>query len=76
VSFELTARRLVRVDAPAYDWHIGIGWDPDPAHRLVLADEERPHWPHKVREFGLTRLSSISFLQPEEQRLFAVDCDL
>jgi len=76
VSFELTARREVRGDANTYDWHVGIGWDSDRAHRLVLAHEHRPQWPAKVREFGVTRLSSIAFTHPEERMLFALDCDL
>jgi hypothetical protein len=76
VSFELTARREVRGDANTYDWHVGIGWGPDATHRLTLRHEHRLHWPQVVREHGLTRLSSIAFLQPEERTLFALDCDL
>lgn len=76
MSFELTARRQVRGDANTYDWHVGIGWDSDRVHRLVLAHEHRPQWPQKVREFGVTRLSSIAFTHPEERMLFALDCDL
>ena len=76
MSFQLTALRQVRGDATTYDWHVGIGWDSDPAHRLVLAHEHRPRWPQTVREYGVTRLSSIAFIQPEERMLFALDCDL
>jgi hypothetical protein len=76
VSFELTARRHLRSDATTYDWHVGIGWDADSPHRLVLAHEHRPRWPELVREYGLTHLRSIAFTEPEERMLFGLDCDL
>lgn len=77
MSFELTARRRAHGDdANNYDWHVGIGWTPDPAHRLILAHEHRSHWAQLVRDFGLTHLNSIAFTQPEERQLFAKDCDL
>jgi hypothetical protein len=76
VTFEVAAVRRTHADGRSYDWHIGAGLHDGRYPRLILSYSERHSWPRLVREFGITRLSAVSFQAHEERLLFGLDCDL